>query len=120
MKSAPIAAVPDAMPTCRNVSLIPDATPLCSSGTVLSATLASTGLTTPMPTPPRIRPKRMPLQSSPSWMPAMRMRPAAISPSPSARSRRGATLVTAMPDSGAIRNDAMVTGRKRSAAPIGE
>ena len=59
-KIAPQAAMPMAMPTWRNVSLIPEAMPLCSFGTTDTATSAITGLIRPTPAPASDEPGEQP------------------------------------------------------------
>src|SRR5690349_5798084 len=55
-KIAPSAAMPVAIPTCRNVLLIPDAIPARLGSTTLTDVEASGALTKPMPTPATRKP----------------------------------------------------------------
>ena len=67
--------MPEAIATWRNVSLMPDATPLIRSGTVESATFASTGLTRPTPRPPTMKPGSNTVHGSSGLAPLIRARP---------------------------------------------
>ena len=83
-KIAPSAAMPVAMPTCRNVELMPDAMPARRGSTTPTAAVASAGLTRPMPAPQIRKPASSAVQSSPGWSAAHEQQPEADGREPAA------------------------------------
>ena len=112
-KIAPHAAMPVAMPTWRKVELMPDAIPAWRGSTTPMAAVASAGLTTPMPPPATRKPASSAVQSSPGSSPSISHRPAPTSARPPAMNQRTPSRSASLPDTGAARNDTIVTGMKR-------
>ena len=110
-KIAPQAAIPTAMPTCRNVSLIPAAMPLCSLGTTLRATSAITGLSSPTPAPATRNPPSIAVHSSVGSIPPISRRPTPVSPSPTDMITRAGSLASNAPPAAAAKKLITVNGR---------
>ena len=87
-KTAPSAAIPVAIPTCRNVVLMPDAMPLCWGRTTPIAVDASGGLIRPTPMPATMKPARSAVHSESSATPCMSSSPPATSSRPPAMNQR--------------------------------
>ena len=113
-KIAPQAAIPVAMPTCRNVELMPEAMPERRGSTTPIAAVASAGLTTPMPPPATMKPASSAVQSSPASSPPISSRPAPTSARPPAMNQRTPSRSANLPDTGATTNESSVTGMKRT------
>ena len=119
-KIAPSAAMPVAMPSCRNVLLIPDAMPARSTRTVETAVEASGALTMPMPIPPTMKPGRRVVQSESIEMPLISHIESATRPRPAPSSSRIGTRVESRPAIGAAKNETMLRGRKRTPVSSGD
>ena len=119
-RSAPSAAIPVAIPTCRKVLLIPDAIPARRGGTTLTAVAASGAFTSPMPMPPTTKPASSVVQLELGVIPCMSRSatPTTASPPPS-RNRTG-IRTESRPAIGATTNEISDSGRKRTPASIGE
>src|SRR5581483_3152791 len=119
-KIAPSAAIPVAMPSCRNVLFKPEAIPARSRCTVDTAVDASGALTKPIPTPPIRKPARSAVQPESTSIrlishiaTAQRARPA---PSRILTGRRD----DSRPATGAAKNETALIGRKRMPVCSGE
>ena len=116
VKTAPSAAVPVAMPTCRNVELMPEAMPARCGSTTPIAAVASAGLTRPMPPPATMKPASSAVHSSAGPIVRISSSPRPTSASPPAMNQRTPKRCASLPETGATRNESSVTGRKRRPA----
>src|ERR1700722_18258256 len=90
-KIDPRAAIPAAIPICRNVEFTPDAIPALAGGTTPIAVDASGGVTSPAPSPPTMNPGIRWGQSDQHGSPVISSSPTPTSSSPGPISQRAGT-----------------------------